>query len=78
MGKGRNAVAVCQIDIGTGLDQQPDDLRMAVASVTEDDRLEERRPAEAVYMIDGNAGIDQRLHGFDMAALGGGNEAVPP
>ena len=65
---------VGKADIGAGRNQPLDDPYMPLAAVAEDDRLQQRRPAEPVDMVDVDAGGDQRFDRLDMPALGGGDE----
>ena len=55
----RHALAVGDVDVGAGLDERPHRLLMAVPALPEDHRLEERRPAEIVDMVERRAGADQ-------------------
>lgn len=72
--KRRYAIIVGQIDVCAGTDQQFDDPNMRRTPVTEDDRLQQGRPAEPVDVIDIDPCLDQGINRFDMAALGRGNE----
>ncbi len=72
--KRRDAVIICQIDVGTGVDEKLHDIDMALATVAKHDGFEERRPAKIVDVIDLDASREQRAHRFDMPAFGSGNE----
>jgi hypothetical protein len=72
--KRRDAVAIGEIDVGSGLGQETDDLGIWRPPIAQDDRLEQRRPSEPVDVVDIDAGLDQRPYGLDMSALGGRNE----
>lgn len=72
--KRRDAVLICQIDVGTGVDEKLHDIDVVLATVAEHDGFEERRPAKIVDVIDLDASRDQRAHRFDMPPFGSGNE----
>ena len=72
--KRRDAVIICQIDVGPCINEKLHDIDVALAAVAEHDGFEERRPAKIIDVIDLDARLDQRAHRFDMAAFGGGNE----
>jgi hypothetical protein len=55
----RGHTAVGEIGIGTGGEQQADDLRLGGATVAEDDGFEERRPGEPVDVVDVDVGRQQ-------------------
>lgn len=64
------AIAIRELDVGAGVDQEPDDLLVCWAPVAEDDCLQEGSPAELVHMVDWNVGLEQGVHHPDMAAVG--------
>lgn len=70
----RYAIAVGQLRVGTGLQQQLHDLHVAHAAIAEQDRFQQRGPVQPVDMVHRHAGPQQRAHSGDMAALGGGNQ----
>ena len=51
MGERRHAIAVGDVDVGAGFDEEPHDLGMSRAAVAEDHRLQQRGPAEIVDVI---------------------------
>jgi len=55
----RHALAVGDVDVGAGLDERPHRFLMAAPALPENHRLEERRPAEIVDMVERRAGADQ-------------------
>ena len=66
-----NAVPVREVDVGTVLDQQRDDRLMAGATVGQQDRLEQGRPAELVDMVEVRVGLRQEVpDDLEMAPLG--------
>ena len=72
MGERPDPLAVRKVDIGTVLDQQRHDLLVRRTAVREEDRLEERRPAEPIHVVDVDIGLVQQVpHDLDVAALGG-------
>ena len=80
---GGDALAVGDGDVRPRLDEQPNDLRVLQAAVAEDHRLEERRPAEIVDVVDVDLGLEQPSHDLDVAAVRSGDqrrsaEAVRP
>ncbi len=72
--KRRDAIIICQIDVGPGIDEELHNIDMTLAAVPEHDGFEECRPAKIVDVIDLDASLNQRAHRFDMSAFGGGNE----
>ena len=54
----RHAFGVGEVDVGPGGQQQLDDLLVPGPAVAEDDRLEERGPAELVDVIDIDASLN--------------------
>src|SRR3712207_1427959 len=46
-----HALAIGQVHIGAGFDEEADHLGMARATITQDDGLQQRRPAQAIYVI---------------------------
>ncbi len=72
--KRRDAVIICQIDVGPGIYEELHNIDMTLAAVAEHDGFEECRPAKIVDVIDLDASLDQRAYRFDMSAFGGGNE----
>ena len=59
MGERGHPAAVREIDVGACGDELPHDLGVLGAAVAEDDRLEERRPAEPVDVVDLDRGLEQ-------------------
>ena len=57
-----------------GIYEQPDDLGVSRATVTEDDRLEQRGPVEVVDVVDGDVGLEQPADDLDVAAVGGADQ----
>ena len=55
----RHALPVGDVHVDAAVDQRSHGLDMGVAAVAEDDRLEQRRPAEAVDVIEVDPGLDQ-------------------
>jgi hypothetical protein len=74
VGKRSNSFTVGEVDVGTGADEQADDLGVAVVAAAEDNRLEQRRPVEAVDVIDVDRCFEQSPHDRNMAAIGGTDE----
>ena len=65
------ALAILDVGVGAGLDQSLDRLDVVLAAVAEHHRLDQRRPAEIVDMVERRLGLDQRAHDLDMAEMGG-------
>lgn len=57
MAQGGDAILIRDVDIRAMLYQQPDDLLVPFTSVAEDDRLQQGRPAQIVYMFDIHVGM---------------------
>ena len=74
VGEGRGAVPVGEVHVGAGVDQQTDGVRVGAAAVAEDDRLEQRGPAEAVDVVEVDLGPQQTANDADMASLGRADE----
>jgi len=51
VGQRGHAVAIGQVDVGPGGDQQADDLDVARPAIAEEDRLQQGRPAEAIDVV---------------------------
>lgn len=68
--KRRYAIAIGELDVGAGVDQEPDDLLVRRPPVAEDDCLQEGSPAMPVHMVNLNVGLEQGAHHPDMAAAG--------
>jgi len=47
----RDAVSICQVDVGAAVDQETLDRLMTWPAIAEQDRLEQSRPAQAVDVI---------------------------
>ena len=81
MRKWPHTVAVDEVDVGTVLDQQRDDLLMRPTAVGQQDRLQERRPAEPVDVVDVDIGLVQQVPDhLEVASLRGGDQgdaAIP-
>ena len=74
VGEGRGAVPVGEVHVGAGVDQQTDGVGVGPATVAEDDRLEQRGPAEAVDVVEVDLGPQQTANDADMASLGRADE----
>ncbi len=72
--QGRRALGIRQIDVGTRVDQIAHDLLMPRAAVTQHDRLDERRPAQVVDVIERRPPRDQSAHHLDVPEMSGGDE----
>ena len=73
----RDTVAIGEVDARTGLDEEPDDLPVCGASVAEDDRLEQCRPAEVVDVVDVDLGLQQRSDEPDVTPVCSRNQRRP-
>ena len=71
----RDPLAIGQVDIRARFDQEPHDLGMARAAVAQDDRLQQRGPAQAIDVVDLDVGLQQLLDDLDMAAVGRADQA---
>ena len=70
MGERPHTVAIGEVDIRTVLDQERHDVLMRRTAVREQDRFEQRRPAEFVHVVDVHIGLVQEVaHDRDMASL---------
>ena len=65
MGKGRYPVAIRDRGIGTGLEQQAQDLLVVGAAIAQHHGLHERRPSEIVDMVERGTGRDQAADHLD-------------
>ena len=65
----RHAFPVGDVHVRAAVDQRPDRLDVGGPAVAEDDRLEQRRPAEPVDVIDVDLGGDQPPHDLRVAAV---------
>src|SRR5688572_2225904 len=70
-----HALAVGEVRVGAGREQQADALGVARTAVAEDDRLEQRRPPEAVDVVDLDRRLQQLPDHLDVAAIGGADQA---
>jgi hypothetical protein len=74
MRKRANALAVGQVDVSSGVDEQSDDFGVASIAAAEDDCLEQRGPPESVDVVDVDVGVEQALDDPDVTAVGGADE----
>src|SRR5687767_8848102 len=70
----RDAVAVGQIHVRTGRDEEPHDLGMTLTAVAEDDGLEQRGPTEPVDVVDLDRRSQELTDYLDVAAICRTNE----
>ena len=73
-----NAIAIRQIHVGAGLDEQFNDLLMAFPAIAEDDRLEKCGPSEIVDVIDIHARLYESAHGLDVSTFRCRNQRSSP
>ena len=67
-------VAVRKVDDRARIDENLQGFGMTWNTITEHDRLDERRPAKIVDVIQRRAGANQNFDHFDMSQMGGGNQ----
>jgi hypothetical protein len=77
VGQGGDPVAVGQVDVGPGLDQEPDRPQVIGAAVAEDDRLQEGGPAEPVDVVDLDRGGQEAADDLGVAASAARIRPVP-
>lgn len=70
----RYPIAVCEIHGRPGTEKKLNNLLMPDAVIAEDHRLQQRRPAELVDVIDIDTRFDQCPYGLDMSALRSRNQ----
>ena len=65
----RDPIAVREIDTRVRVQEQPHDLLMSRAAVTEEHGFEQSRPAEVVDVVDVDLRLQEPAHGLDVAAV---------
>lgn len=78
MNQRRHALRIRQLQLGAVHHQTAHDLSVGSATVTQDDGLEQRRPAEAVDMVDVDLCLQQLAHRLHVAVVRRWLSAVPP
>ena len=73
----RHALAVREVHVSAGLHQKPDDLGVSCIAAAEDDRLEQRSPAEPVHVIDLDVGLEEPCDDRREPAVGRSDEPGP-
>ncbi len=74
MRKGGDTCAIGPVRVGSGRQNVPNDCLMIGATVTQDDRLQETRPAEVVDVVHVDRGCEQHAYGRNMSPLTRRNE----
>ncbi len=77
MGEWSDSLAVGEVDVGASVDEQADDLGVTPVAAAEDDRLEERGPAEPVDVVDFDLSREQALDNRDVPPIGCSDQARP-
>jgi hypothetical protein len=75
MGQRGDAVAVGEVDVGPGVDQEADRPGVIGAAAAEDDGFQEGGPAEAVDVVDLDRGGQEAADDLGVATFGGPDQA---